>query len=305
MTARNDLISAIGREVLLRNEDICHPFRVAIDGRTASGKTTFSDELAAFLRDEKPVIQLSIDGFHRPRAERYRRSRLSPTGYLDDSRDWVAVRELILLPLGPGGDRRYRTQILDLEADIAIDQEPLIADLTSIALIEGAFLQRSELSKCFDLVIFLDVSAEISLARGTARDFALLGGHPNAREIYEKRYLPAFAMYEKRAAPQANADAVVDNNDITEPRLRWNKIPQGRQDTRDQAGVHGKPGQRRGTGARLLHLGSGFIHMIAMVCMQTAWMRGAEAPEMPIIFKSFVTKQPGRLLTSFWTPEPL
>jgi pantothenate kinase-related protein Tda10 len=44
------------------------PVRVAIDGRTASGKTTLADELAAAVGQAgRPVIRTSIDGFHRPR----------------------------------------------------------------------------------------------------------------------------------------------------------------------------------------------------------------------------------------------
>jgi hypothetical protein len=92
------------------------PVRVAIDGRTASGKTTLADELAALLTARgRPVIRTSIDGFHRPKAERYARGRTSPEGYYYDSRDLDAVTRLLLAPLGPGGDRRYRTASFDLE----------------------------------------------------------------------------------------------------------------------------------------------------------------------------------------------
>ena len=41
-----------------------HPVRVAIDGRTASGKTTLGDELAASLVGQgRPVSRTSIDAF--------------------------------------------------------------------------------------------------------------------------------------------------------------------------------------------------------------------------------------------------
>ncbi len=41
-----------------------HPVRVAIDGRTASGKTTLGDERAASLVGQgRPVIRTSIDAF--------------------------------------------------------------------------------------------------------------------------------------------------------------------------------------------------------------------------------------------------
>jgi len=54
---------------------------VRVDGRTASGKTTFADELGVVVAQRnREVIRTSIDGFHRPRAERYARGRYSPEG---------------------------------------------------------------------------------------------------------------------------------------------------------------------------------------------------------------------------------
>ena len=47
------------------------PIRVAVDGRTASGKTTFADELATAVEQAgRPVIRAQSDGFHRPKVER-------------------------------------------------------------------------------------------------------------------------------------------------------------------------------------------------------------------------------------------
>src|ERR1700731_1940344 len=81
------------------------PIRVAIDGRTASGKTTLADEVASLIRNKgRPVIRTSIDGFHRPKAARYARGRYSPEGYYYDARDLAAVMTLLLEPLGPEGD---------------------------------------------------------------------------------------------------------------------------------------------------------------------------------------------------------
>src|ERR671937_2719322 len=71
-----------------------HPVRVTIDGPDAAGKTTLADELAARLRArQRVVIRASIDGFHRPRAERYRRGDESPHGYYNDSFDFDSLRD--------------------------------------------------------------------------------------------------------------------------------------------------------------------------------------------------------------------
>jgi len=62
--------------------------RVGIDGVDGAGKTTFADELAAALAPfGRPVIRAGVDGFHHPRAVRYRRGRESPEGFFRDSYD--------------------------------------------------------------------------------------------------------------------------------------------------------------------------------------------------------------------------
>src|SRR5204862_4399367 len=90
----------------IANVRLAHPVRVAIDGRGGSGKTTLAAELATLLVARgRPVIRTSIDGFHRPKAERYARGRTSPEGYYYDARDLTAMMTLLLAPLGPNGDR--------------------------------------------------------------------------------------------------------------------------------------------------------------------------------------------------------
>jgi uridine kinase len=80
-------IVAIGRS---------HRVRVGVDGPDAAGKTTLADALAAAVeRRGRPVIRASIDDFHRPRAERYRRGAVSPRGYYEDSFDYNVLREAL------------------------------------------------------------------------------------------------------------------------------------------------------------------------------------------------------------------
>lgn len=60
--------------------------RVAVDGVDGAGKTVFADQLGDVLTAlGRPVIRASVDDFHRPRAERYRRGRDSPIGFWLDS----------------------------------------------------------------------------------------------------------------------------------------------------------------------------------------------------------------------------
>ena len=56
--------------------------RVGIDGVDGAGKTTLADTLADALEAAGiAVIRASVDGFHHPRAVRYRLGRESPEGF--------------------------------------------------------------------------------------------------------------------------------------------------------------------------------------------------------------------------------
>ena len=114
-----------------------HPCRVAIDGPDAAGKTTLADELAAALRGrQRVVIRASIDGFHRPHAERYRLGQDSPQGDYNDSFDYQALRRELLDPLGPNGSRRYRVAVFDYRSDNAQSDAQAVAPDDAILLFD-------------------------------------------------------------------------------------------------------------------------------------------------------------------------
>jgi len=211
----NDLAAMIAKL------DSARPIRVAIDGRTASGKTTLANELADCLRTKgREVIRTSIDGFHRPKVERYARGRYSAEGYYYDARDLPAINALLLGPLGPGGDGWYRTASFDLHNDVPIEQDPQFAPDDAILIVDGTFLQRPELRDGWDLAIFVETSERVSEQRGIDRDTALLGGAEATRQLYANRYRPAFDLYEGLSAPASAADAIFNNDNFDQPALR-------------------------------------------------------------------------------------
>jgi uridine kinase len=204
----------------LASVSLGRPVRVALDGRTASGKTILADEIASCIRDKgRPVIRTSIDGFHRPKAERYARGRYSAEGYYYDARDLAAVVKLLLSPLGPKGDRLYRTQSFDLENDVPVEQEPQLAPADAVLIVDGTFLQRPELRHEWDIAIFVKTSEQMSEQRGVARDSGRLNGEDAARMLYAERYRPAFALYERECAPEENSDVLLINEDLRRPQI--------------------------------------------------------------------------------------
>ena len=52
-------------------------------------------------------------------ARRHRQGRESAIGYYEDAYDFGALARELLEPLGPAGNRRYRTSVIDLGTDTA------------------------------------------------------------------------------------------------------------------------------------------------------------------------------------------
>ena len=197
-----------------------HIVRVAIDGVDASGKTMLAAELAESVqRLGRIVPRVSIDGFHRPRAQRYRRGPSSAEGYYHETTDYAAVRREVLEPLGPGGDRHYRTATFDFRADSALDRPVLVAEPDDILLLEGVFLLRPELRDCWDYRIFVHADFDVTLARAMTRDAELFGSADATEDRYRRRYIPGQQMYLAEVPPREIADVCVLNNSITNPEL--------------------------------------------------------------------------------------
>jgi uridine kinase len=197
-----------------------HPVRVAIDGPDAAGKTTLADELAGLLRrGGRAVVRASIDGFHRPREERYRRGPDSPLGYYADSFDYDALRRCLLEPLGPGGTLGYRTAVFDVRTDSPQPATEAVAPRDAVLLLDGIFLLRPELFESWDLRIFVSVGFEEVLRRALERDAAHLGSRTEAERRYRSRYIPGQQLYYAAARPAETADLVVYNDDPARPAL--------------------------------------------------------------------------------------
>lgn len=199
---------------MIESVDCRHPLRVGIDGVDCAGKTVLADELAELLRASgREVVRASVDGFHNPRAVRHRRGRGSPEGYYLDSFDLDTLLSDLLLPLGPSGNRRFRTAAYDWRKDREVCAPVRTAGESSVLLFDGVFLQRPELAGCWDLSVYVQVRFDTSLRRGMRRDCEALGGRERAAEAYRLRYLPAQRRYIRTHRPHERADVVFHNDD--------------------------------------------------------------------------------------------
>ena len=197
-----------------------HPVRVAIDGIDAAGKTTLADELAPLLeaRDRR-VIRASLDGFHRPRSERYRRGAESPEGYYEDAFDYQALRTALLLPLGPAGNRQYRRAVFDFQQDMPVSAKDQMAPENAVLLFDGVFLLRPELEGLWEYRVFVKVAFEVALQRALQRDQFLFGSADAVQQRYTRRYIPAQRFYLETIRPEEKADLVIEHDDPLSPIL--------------------------------------------------------------------------------------
>jgi len=188
--------------------------RVGIDGVDGAGKTYFADELAKLLRASgRPTIRASVDGFHNPKAIRYRRGRGSPEGFFRDSYDYDQLKAGLLDPLSPGGTGRYRVAVFDHRADTPIETTVQQASPGDILIVDGIFVHRPELRAYWDYSIFLEVAFDISIPRGAHRG----EGSPDPGAPENRRYVEGQKLYLRTCEPKRFATVTINNDGLLAP----------------------------------------------------------------------------------------
>ncbi|HGH7182522.1 hypothetical protein DXB51_11200 [Bacillus cereus] len=213
---RKERITEIAEHILKLN--LTHPTRVGVSGITASGKTTFANELAEEIKERGVrVTHASIDDFHNPRAIRYAQGKESARGYYEDAHDYTAFKERLLKPLGPNGNLQYETISHNLITDIPVHNEPLVATQNMILIVDGTFLLKKDIAHLFDYKIFVDTDFEIARKRGAKRETEAFGSYEEAEKMFLNRYHAACKMYIDVHNPKECADVVFRNSDFEDP----------------------------------------------------------------------------------------
>ena len=196
---------------------VAHPTRVAVDGPPAAGKTTLADELAVVLRAQgRTVIRATIEGFLFPKARRYRRGEYSAEACYHDNHDYGALNAVLLDPLGPGGDRRYRHAVYDRTTDTALSPPLATADADAVLVFDGVFLLRPELIDRWDLRVFVSTAFEQTVGRAVIREQGVLSAADVERR-WRERYIPSQRFYFGKVRPTDHADLVVHNDEFPQP----------------------------------------------------------------------------------------
>ena len=127
--------------------------------------------------------------------------------------DHRALRQALLDPLGPGGDRRYRCAVFDVRTDRPVGGDVRAAPVDAVLVMDGVFLLRPELRDAWEFALFVRVSPEETLRRALVRDLGLFGSAEEVERRYRTRYLPGQQLYLDEARPLEHADAVVLNDE--------------------------------------------------------------------------------------------
>ncbi|SCF08001.1 uridylate kinase [Micromonospora mirobrigensis] len=196
---------------------VAHPTRVAVDGPPAAGKTTLADELAVALRGRgREVVRATIDDFLFPRARRYRRGEYSAEGCYVDTHDHGSLKRVLLDPLGPGGDRRFRTAVYDHGTDTVSFPPVRTASADAVLVLDGVFLMRPELADRWDLSIFVSTALDTTVDRAVVRE-RRVSSRADVERRWRERYLPAQRLYLATVRPTDHVDVVVRNDDPQRP----------------------------------------------------------------------------------------
>lgn len=159
---------------------------LAIDGGSASGKTT----LAALLAQRYGCPVFHMDDFFLRPEQRTPQRLAEPGGNVDRERFFSEV----LQPLRQGGPASYRRY--DCQTGQLLP--PVLRQAGQLNVIEGAYSMHPELSALYDLSVFLAVSLETQHRRILQREPAFKQQLFFQKWIpMENRYFQAFSIPER------------------------------------------------------------------------------------------------------------
>ena len=129
------------------------PLRVAIDGGSASGKTTLANRLGREL--SCPVVHMD-DFFLRP-------EQRTPERYaqIGGNVDYERFLEEVLIPLKKGEEINYRR----FDCKTMLLQPAVKINPGKLTVIEGAYSMHPKFSGYYDFSVFLDISPELQRER--------------------------------------------------------------------------------------------------------------------------------------------
>jgi uridine kinase len=191
------------------------PFLIGVNGIDGAGKTVFSDDLSRFLLDQgRPVQVVHVDDFHNSKKIRYEGND-EAQNYYYRSIDFKRLTRDLLEPIVNDRELDAELVLLDLCVDEYTNVQHYVVNRDTIVIVEGVFIFSKELSRYFDLRVFLDITFDESVRRAIARD-----KHTPADRIkqrYAEKYHAGQRLYLSLDDPKGAADLIINNEDYLNP----------------------------------------------------------------------------------------
>ena len=161
---------------------------IAIDGRCASGKTTFGKVLS----EKTGIPCIPLDDFFLRVEQRTPKRFAEPGGNVDRER----ILEEVLIPFRKGEFSGYRP----FSCKTFTLQDKREMPRTNALILEGSYAFHPELYPYYDLRIFLDIDPEIQKKRLQNRET------PESYQRFLDRWIPLEEKYFETFDPKEKAD---------------------------------------------------------------------------------------------------
>lgn len=145
-------VSRLKREIEQRRENK-KPFLVAIDGGSASGKST----LGAALAEELQATLIHMDDFFLPMEMRTEERFAQPGGNVH----WERVLAEVLEPIRQGKGPEYGV----FDCSVMAVNKTVRADVRDVVIVEGAYSLHPMLREYFDLRVLVEVEESVQKER--------------------------------------------------------------------------------------------------------------------------------------------
>jgi uridine kinase len=176
-----------------------YPYIIALDGTIGSGKSYEGEKLREALGDNSMLM--SMDLFVRVKRSEW--DERIEQGHID-LRQWYDIEKVKRTIQSIKERKKFKVSgLYDLANGEMDDEIEIDASGCKYFILEGLFSSDRELAGLIDLVVFINVPGEVSLARAEARDETARHlshrGWTEKKKIYFDGYLPYLEEHRKYA----------------------------------------------------------------------------------------------------------
>ena len=126
---------------------------------------------------------------------------------------------MLLNPSSPGADGIVALCSIDPPTQIDHSAVKSVMPANGVLIVDGVFAYRPEINACWDLRIWVEIEAELSVRRGVERDAEGAGAAEEAEALHRGRYLAGELLYISEVDPRSFVDVILDNTEFATPIL--------------------------------------------------------------------------------------